>query len=152
MKTTPAIAKKCLELAGVQLVSSVEIAIPPSTNHLFSTVYHRKKNVHVRIPTEVYKDWQAQAIPKLQSLRGPVRYPCEIRVEICGKINMMRDLDNMLKPIGDAIVKAGVLSGDSARHVRKWTIEYISDRQNAVAIVSIVEAEHVVDLLTGVEQ
>lgn len=97
---------------------NVTLPLPPSTNNLFATVRGR------RVKSREYKAWLATALALLVELRRPRTLPASIRASVFGKVNAARDLDNLLKPIGDALVAAGVIPGDSVKYVTEWRINY----------------------------
>lgn len=98
-------------------LDSVELPIPPSTNNLFFTKGRK------RIKTQEYRDWTERALPILRGLK-PVPGPVIVVVRVLGKINAQRDLDNFLKPIGDAMKAAGAFPDDSVKHVTGWDVRY----------------------------
>lgn len=114
-----------------------EVPVPPSVNNLFVTRGAR------RFKSPEYRAWLLAAVPVLANLRKPGRLPAEIRVTVFGPINAARDLDNLLKPIGDALVAAGVIPGDSVKHVGRWTVERKPDSvaPAAVAVVAVAAME-----------
>lgn len=112
--------------------AAVEVPLPPSVNHLFVTRGRR------RFKSPEYRAWLAAAVPLLAALVRPERLPVEITVLVLGKVNNSRDLDNLLKPLGDAVVRARVIPGDSVKHVRRWSVEYVGDGTGeAVAVVAV---------------
>ncbi len=100
------------------LLDLAEITIPPSTNNLFATRGRK------RVKTSEYRDWIAGALPILQRLRK-VPGPVIVVVRVMGKVNAQRDLDNLLKPIGDTLKHAGVIADDSIRHVSGWDVRLV---------------------------
>jgi Holliday junction resolvase RusA-like endonuclease len=94
----------------------VETPIPPSVNNLFRSTGNK------RFKTREYRDWLALAVPAFSRLRQAAAFPVEVWVCVVGKVNQARDLDNLLKPIGDALVDAGVLPGDNLKHVNRWDV------------------------------
>lgn len=122
MRVPPDVERKCLELAGVKPAAGTalyaELPLPPSVNNLFVTRGNR------RFKSPEYRAWLADAVPKLRALKPPATLPAAITVTVLGALNTARDLDNLLKPVGDALVAAGVLPGDSVKHVRKWAVEW----------------------------
>lgn len=101
--------------------AQVRVDLPPSVNNLFATVGRR------RVKTKKYKTWLANAVAALVELRNPKEFPVGVVVHVVGKVNAARDLDNLLKPIADAMVAAGVLPDDSLGYVGQWRIRYMPD-------------------------
>lgn len=110
-----------------------ELPLPPSVNNLFITRGNR------RVKSPGYRTWLSLVAPILRRLISPNRFPVEIVVTVHGPLNMARDLDNMLKPVGDALVIAEVIPGDSVAHVRRWSIEWARPAPGAepVAVVRV---------------
>jgi Holliday junction resolvase RusA-like endonuclease len=105
------------------------VPVPPSTNNLFRTVGVR------RFRTKEYVAWSQLAEPVLATIRPPESLPVVVVVRIAGKLNVQRDLDNTLKPVGDALVAAGVLPEDDVRHVVGWDVRYERGEGEPVATV-----------------
>ena len=98
--------------------TAATLPLPPSTNNLFATVRGK------RVKSREYRAWLSAVAPLLVELRPPKALPAAVRVGVFGKVNAARDLDNMLKPIGDALVAGGVLPGDSLKYVTEWRVCY----------------------------
>lgn len=111
----------------------VTLPLPPSTNNLFATVGSR------RVKSREYKAWLANAEAALIELRKPAGLPAGVRVSVFGSVNRQRDLDNMLKPVLDALVSAGVLPGDSLKYVTEVRIGYGGEWDDEPAVMVAVE-------------
>lgn len=135
MKLSREMTAKVLELAGQTPARTdpyAELPMPPSTNNLFITCGKR------RIKSPEYKAWLVKVVPMLRKLKRPAAFPCQVHVTIIGAVNLSRDGDNMLKPIGDACVVAGVLPDDCLRHVTGWHLTYKPGvGQPGVALVEV---------------
>lgn len=68
--------------------TSVDLPLPPSVNNLFATVGRK------RVKSREYRAWLAACEPLLVELRHPRSLPAGIRVDVFGKVNACRDLDN----------------------------------------------------------
>ena len=108
-----------VNLSAIRTQPSVRIPLPPSANKLFKTVAgHRAKS-------REYKAWLKDVAGALLTLQGPASYPCRFHWAFGGAgINESRDGDNLLKPLLDVCVAAGVIPGDCLRYVRGWRGEY----------------------------
>lgn len=141
MKLPREIEAKILAQAGPDARATdpyAELPIPPSVNHLFVTRGNR------RFKSELYREWLRSVDAPLRRLARPTRFPVAIEVTVFGPINWSRDLDNLLKPLGDAMVATGVLPGDSVQHVAKWSVEWKPRAcQSPVALVRLVPIEGV---------
>lgn len=98
---------------------------PPGVNNLFATYRNR------RIPTRRYKAWQEAAAASLaQQPWEPLADRQRIALILTPPDRRERDADGYLKAPIDFLVKAGVLAGDSAKHVQGVSAEW-SDAQPA---------------------
>jgi Holliday junction resolvase RusA-like endonuclease len=88
----------------------VRLPIPPSTNNLF-----RGGTGKGRYRIQEYNDWLEEALPILQGMRGPPLTPFYLKITIFddGSFSQQSDCDNRIKACQDALVKAGVIPGDS---------------------------------------
>ena len=121
MKLSREMTAKVLALAGEQKapVGSdpyAELPLPPSVNNLFVTRGNR------RFKSPEYRAWLALVIPKLSRLKR-VAGPFEIVLTVFGEVSASRDIDNMIKPVVDACVKADVIGNDTIRQVRRVVAE-----------------------------
>lgn len=90
------------------------VDLPPSANNLHKHFIRRGKIV--RVKTDQYVNWLKAAIWDLQTKRGRIfqsPYHLEILVQRNWKSKRARDIDNLIKPISDALVKAGMVKDDS---------------------------------------
>ena len=132
MKVSPAMMAKCLKQAGIERdLTVVRVPIPPSVNNLFVTSGNR------RIASREYKGWIERVLPSFQALKIPTELPAKVLVRISGKIRRSRDLDNFLKPIGDALVRGGVLPDDSVKAIRGWEIWYVESEKDKNPIATV---------------
>lgn len=107
-------------LSGV--LKRVCVVVPPSTNHLFLTAGRR------RVKTSEYRDWLAVAVPEIAKLQRPAKFPVRIIATLFGKppaINMQRDIANIEKACGDALVEAGIIPDDCLKYVVETTQRFV---------------------------
>lgn len=90
-----------------------------------------------RFKTKQYREWLAKSIPLLAMLRPATAFPVGITVLVVGKMNVQRDLDNLLKPIGDALVEAKIIPGDDIRRVNRWDVRHEAGPEAAVVYVRV---------------
>ncbi len=105
-------------LSDLGAMPSIVVPVPPSTNNLFVNAGKR------RVTSSKYQDWQNVAIPILRALSPPTQYPVGIVLTVEEKVRSSRDIDNFVKPILDAIVKAELIVNDNVKHVAEVTIRY----------------------------
>ncbi len=120
----------------------VALPLPPSVNNLFATVGNK------RVKTKQYKAWLSDALTALVELKKPAPGKYRIWVVVGGDVDQQRDLDNMLKPIGDVLVAAGIIPGDTVRHVVGWVVDYRAGADDPLVSVR-VESRKDVNQLSG---
>ena len=83
-----------------------DLPAPPSANALY--VWRDGR----RVKTADYRRWRRDAV--LMLLSGMPRHPAKtpLRVVIEAAVNRTRDVDNLIKPIQDALQAAGVIPDD----------------------------------------
>ena len=104
------------------------IPMPPSANHLFSTVPRQTRRglKMVRVKSPEYTAWATPIAQlwRLQRVRVTA-YPVRVRLVVTYGVglNHARDLDNMLKPTLDTLTAAGVIKGDSIAYVHGVAVD-----------------------------
>lgn len=114
----------------------VEIVIPPSANAMYKSVRGRK------FASREYTDWLKLVGPQLDDECPPVEsYPVAVEVVVLGGRGFRAgsDLDNLMKPIGDALhgveimgkrFGAQVIEDDDAQHVAEWRVRFVPADQH----------------------
>lgn len=96
----------------------LELPIPPSTNKLFRNV----PGVG-RVKTSEYVRWSKSALMTMV-VQKPKPVKGSVRVEItCRRVSRRRDIDNIIKPTLDILVRGGLIEDD--RHVISVTAEWV---------------------------
>ena len=93
------------------------LPLPPSINNSF--VQFTQRGVTRRVKSKDYARWQKNAVEHLIATAAPVTAP-RYSVNIDLGINYQSDIDNRVKPILDALVKAGMISDD--RYIDSITV------------------------------
>lgn len=124
------------EAGGDQFDAVVTLPLPPSANGLFHNVHG-----HGRVRTYQYRRWSDAAgwlirVARLRAFSGPVSI--SIRA---GRPSRRRDLDNLAKPVLDALVAYGVIVDDSDQIVREIALAW----DNTIETEKIVLTVRAVD-------
>ena len=121
----------------------IELAdMPPSANSLRKSFVRNGKVVSAK--TDAYSAWREAAIWEIASQRaGRIdgQYSLSIAAQRNWRTKRARDLDNLIKPVSDAIVKAGVVKDDSL--AQRVTAEWVDDLGGPAVVVIIQEAQEV---------
>ena len=93
---------------GIALSRSSVLPLPPSLNNVFVNVPGKG-----RFKARVYKQWRSAAHWDLISQHpAPRLVASPYRVTISVPTNARADLDNLIKPLLDVLVDAGVMTDD----------------------------------------
>lgn len=120
-------------------MTAVELPVPPSVNGLWRS-YRSHGKVRV-VCSKQYTAWLGVAVPLLRlGLPRVVAHPAELALTVrTGKgWRKDRDLDNCLKAVADAVVRAGRLPDDSAEYVRRVSCELGGPHPTGQACVELV--------------
>lgn len=92
------------------------VDIPPSTNRMY------RRSGHIIHKSAEYRDWLVTAGWQLAAqCKGFKRINNECAVELfAGKMRASRDVDSIIKPIGDFLQHAQVVTND--RLIRDWRV------------------------------
>lgn len=120
-------------------VSSARVIIsvmPPSANGLRKSFIQEGKVVSVK--SNGYADWRKAAVDQIKSqgvgkISGP--YRLSIVAQRNWRSKRARDIDNVIKPISDALVKAGVVQDDSLAEC--VTARWADDLQGHAAVIDV---------------
>ena len=89
-------------------MTSVSIPYPPSANRLWRAVNGRQ------IKSAVYRSWCSEAALMLRAQRpATVAGAYHLSIVATPPDRRARDIDNLIKPISDALASAGIVANDS---------------------------------------
>lgn len=114
--------------------------MPPSANSLRKTFVLNGKPVSVK--SDTYASWRQAALWEIAAQRpgilsGP--YTLLISAQRHWRSKRARDIDNIIKPISDALVKAGVVSDDSL--AESVSAKWVDDLGGSAVIVVVQDME-----------
>lgn len=118
----------------------IELAdMPPSANSLRKSFVRNGKVVSAK--TDAYSTWCEAAVWEIASQRagridGP--YSLSIAVQRHWRSKRARDIDNVIKPVSDALVKAGVVKDDSL--AERVTAQWADDLGGPAVVVIVQDA------------
>lgn len=112
---------------------TIDLPFPPIVNNLFAN------GKSGRFTTQQYRDWQTNAGWKIRADRTP-RVPGPVSLTLSYEEKSgRRDLDNLLKPVLDLLVKHNLIDGDHRTVVRAIAASW--SRKVAGVRVTIAPAE-----------
>lgn len=112
---------------------TITVPIPPSVNNLFRTTGR------MRYKTGEYREWIADTAREFARLIPATAFPVEVWVKVTGKVNRQRDIDNVNKPILDALKAAGVVPDDNLKHVDRVDAWYEPGEGEPRVVVTVCE-------------
>jgi Holliday junction resolvase RusA-like endonuclease len=110
----------------------IVLPFPISVNGMFPT------RGNVRVPSPKYRAWRDEAGYRIKSQKPPcIAGSVNVRIDLVAPDARRRDCDNYVKGVLDAIVKAGVITDDSA--IRRLSIGWEEAGEPCTVIVTSVE-------------
>lgn len=114
--------------------------MPPSANSMRKSFMKGGKIISVK--SDEYAAWKRQAVDEITSqgagrVDGP--YTLAIAAQRHWRSKRARDIDNIIKPISDALVTAGVVSDDSLAEF--VSARWADDLGGRAVVIIIQEAE-----------
>lgn len=114
--------------------------MPPSANGLRKSFVRNGKVMSAK--TDAYSSWRDTAIIEIKMqkagrIEGP--YVLSIAVQRDWRSKRARDVDNIIKPVSDALVKAGVVKDDSL--AERVTAQWSDDLGGPAVVVIVQEAQ-----------
>lgn len=113
--------------------------MPPSANSLRKSFVRDGKVVSAK--TDAYSAWREAAVWEIAGQRagridGP--YSLSIAAQRNWRSKRARDIDNVIKPVSDALVKAGIVKDDSL--AERVTAQWADDLGGPAVVVIVQEA------------
>ena len=100
-------------------MTEIRLPFPVSVNDMYAN--NKRGSGRGRYPTKEYEQWRADATIMLyQQKVRPMLGRCTIHIDLDDR--RQGDCDNRVKPILDALVKHGILGGDSKKYVRRVSV------------------------------
>lgn len=109
-----------------------ELPFPVPLSACFKDVVIKSKKTgqtfRTRAPTSRYKNWQKAALGMILAQRAtPIPGQVAVLVRLKAPDRRERDAGNCDKAICDILVKAGLITNDSNRYVRRLTFAWVDD-------------------------
>lgn len=110
------------QLTGSVFNGRIELPYPPTLNSCFHNISGRGRAVTPR-----YREWTNEALWMVTSQK-PQKFDVEVSISIgiVAPDKRPRDIDNLIKPCLDLLVKAGVIPDDNSKYVRKVSAQWLA--------------------------
>jgi crossover junction endodeoxyribonuclease RusA len=116
-------------------VIQISLPYPPSANRLWRAVKGRQ------IKSAEYRVWLTRAyLACIAAGQGAISGEYEMEIVAVRPDRRLRDIDNLIKPISDAIAAAGLIDNDSRAHSVKAAWSRTEPTKGAGVFVTIKEA------------
>lgn len=113
-------------------MSTYVLSVPPSTNSLFFNVKGRG-----RVKSTKYRAWiKGELLALIAQRAKPVTERAAVSITIPKATR--GDADNRIKPTMDLLVRAGILTDDSGKHVGSISVTFGDVQMIHVAITPMV--------------
>lgn len=123
------------------IVNSVTIGAPFSANKMYAPSQR-----FGMVKTQKYRKWIEFNLPKISSLEKPLSFPIKIYIQVFSGIGFTEasDVDNIIKPITDLLVRAEIIPDDSIKYVHKSEVAFMdfwSRKGEATTIITLIELD-----------
>lgn len=90
--------------------------------------------------TKAYIAWTTEALWRIKSQK-PTKFSVEVSIAIgiVAPDRRARDIDNLIKPCLDVLVKAGVIQDDNSKYVRKVSAQWLASGPPCVVLITSYE-------------
>ena len=121
--------------------TTLTIGAPFSANQMYSPSIK-----YGMVKSKKYRKWIEHNITQFQTISPPISFPVEIDICVFGGrgFGQRSDVDNIVKPIGDLLVKAKILPDDNYKYVNKYTVRFMDSwhqKGEATTVITIIEPE-----------
>ncbi len=112
-------------------MTRIELPFPVPLSACFKDVTFKSKAGQVfrkRAPTSRYEKWQKEALASITQQRpAPVLGEVAVLVKLKAPDKRERDAGNCDKAVCDILVKAGLITNDSNRYIRRLTFAWVNE-------------------------
>lgn len=120
---------------------TVTIGAPFSANQMYTPSVK-----YGMVKSRKYKAWINHNITQFESLNKPTKFPVEIEICVFGGrgFGKTADVDNIIKPIGDLLVKAQILPDDNHNYVERYNVRFMDfwhQKGDATTVITIFQTE-----------
>lgn len=118
------------------MIQTIILPAPPSVNALRTVARGRV------ISSAVYRDWREAAGWAIRAgqLRPVTSYPVQVTITL--RTLHRRDIDNVVKPLLDALVDVGILKDDDWAHVSRIIVQHEPVAHSSSVWVTVQENGH----------
>ncbi len=120
-------------------VNSITIGAPFSANKMYAPSQR-----FGMVKTQKYRKWIEFNLPKMSGLSKPASFPIKIYIQVFSGVGFTEhsDIDNIIKPITDLLVRAEILPDDNIKYVHKSEVAFMdfwSKKGEATTVITLIE-------------
>ena len=115
-------------------MTRITLPFPPTLNNCFENIRGGRRI------TQRYREWINEAFWMIKSQK-PSKHEDEVSISIgfVAPDKRKRDLDNLIKPVLDILVKGQVIKDDGSKYVRRVTVQWVPSGPPCVVLISQYE-------------
>lgn len=125
-------------------MTRIELPFPVPLSACFKDVTFKSKagqTFRKRAPTSRYEKWQKEALGMITQQRpAPVLGQVAVLVRLKAPDKRERDAGNCDKAVMDILVKAGLITNDSNRYIRRLTFAWVDEGSPCEVFIKPIEA------------
>lgn len=122
-------------------MNSVTIGAPFSANKMYAP----SKRFGM-VKTKKYRNWIEHNLDKITQIDKPQSFPIKIYIQVFSGIGFTEasDVDNIIKPITDLLVRAEIIPDDNIKYVHRSEVVFMdfwSRKGEATTVITLIELD-----------
>lgn len=123
------------------MLAQITLPCPPSMNSIWRVGRRVGSKKSVVYLSGTYKNWLETIVLDVRRMPKIKDYPIRVEIKVqAGNDWRKRDIDNLIKPTLDALVKFGCLEGDDSKKITSISIQFEQAKKpKSEIVVSLFE-------------
>lgn len=125
------------------MLAQITLPCPPSINSIWRVGRRVGSKKSVMYLSGAYKNWLETIALDVRRLPKITDYPVRVEIKVqAGNDWRKRDIDNLIKPTLDALVKFGCLEGDDTKKITSISIQFEqAQKPKSEIVVALIKVE-----------